>query len=263
MKSFAPLLPSFALLVPSSVSATGAMKPQTFDSNGVAIQYSVAGSGPPVVLIHGLFASAQFNWGVPGITKALATNNQVIALDARGHGGSGRPDQERDYGVEMAEDVVRLLDHLKIRKAHVIGYSMGGMITMKLMTLHPERVQSAVLGGMGWFREGSSLQDFWRRMPQRKRAAGTPSACIHSLGALAVTEAEVKAIHVPVAIVVGEQDPVRNLYVTPLQKARPDWHVTIVKGAGHINCIFRRDFKDALKTWLDRQTRSAFAASAH
>src|SRR5262249_13806628 len=107
-------------------------RPQTFDSKGVAIQYTVEGKGEPVVLIHGLYASAQINWRAPGVIRLLATNHLVIAMDVRGHAGSGKPEQENAYGVEMAEDVIRLLDHLKIEKAHLVGYSMGGMIAIKI-----------------------------------------------------------------------------------------------------------------------------------
>ena len=175
----------------------------------------------------------------------------MIALDVRGHGGSGKPKQEDAYGVEMAEDVVRLLDHLKIRKAHVVGYSMGGMITMKLLTRHPERVRSAILGGMGWLRQGSALEEFWGHIPGRPRLK-VSAACVHSLGALAVSEAEVKAIHVPAVIIVGERDPVRELYVAPLERIRPDWPIKIVPDAVHLNCFFKPQFKEDLRTWLDQ-----------
>jgi pimeloyl-ACP methyl ester carboxylesterase len=225
---------------------------QTFVSNGVHIQYTVEGQGEPVVLIHGLGANAQINWRVPGIIKELTNNFQVIALDVRGHGGSDKPQQADAYGVEMVEDIVRLLDHLKIEKARMVGYSMGGMITMKLLTRHPERVSSAVLGGMGWLREGSALEEFWGRMPDRPKLK-VPPACMHSLGGLAVTEGEVKAIHVPVIIVVGERDPVRQLYVTPLQRIRPDWPVMLVPDAGHINCIFKGQFREDIRDSLDLQ----------
>jgi pimeloyl-ACP methyl ester carboxylesterase len=173
-------------------------------------------------------------------------------LDVRGHGHSGKPDAEGAYGVEMAEDVVRLLDHLKIEKAHVVGYSMGGMIAMKLATLHPERVRTMALGGMGWEREGSPLADFWNMLPERE-ATRTPSVCVRSLGQLAVKEDEVKAIHIPTIIIVGDRDPVKKLYVAPLERVRADWPVKIIDGAGHINCIFKPQFKDELKKWLDKE----------
>src|SRR5262245_25453173 len=124
----------------------------TFDAKGVKIRYVTQGSGEPVVLIHGLHSSAAGNWQFPGIFTTLAKDHQVIALDLPGHGGSDKPDDVAAYGVQMAEDVVLLMDHLKVPKAHVIGYSLGGMITVKLLTLHPDRVLSAVVGGMGWVR---------------------------------------------------------------------------------------------------------------
>jgi len=171
----------------------------------------------------------------------------------RGHGHSGKPEGEGAYGVEMAEDVVRLLDHLKIEKAHVIGYSMGGMIAMKLATLHPDRVRSMVIGGMGWEREGSPLADFWNMLPE-KEGTQTPAACVRSLGALGVKKEEVQSIRIPSIIIVGDRDPVRRRYATHRERARADWPVTIIDGAGHINCIFKPQFKEELKKWLDKES---------
>ena len=104
------------------------------NSNGVKLSYVVAGKGEPVVLIHGLYSSSLMNWQLPGIFDMLAKDYKVIALDMPGHGESDKPTNDSAYGEEMVEDVVRLLDELKITKAHVVGYSMGGMITAKLMT---------------------------------------------------------------------------------------------------------------------------------
>jgi pimeloyl-ACP methyl ester carboxylesterase len=152
----------------------------------------------------------------------------------------------------MAEDIVRLLDHLKIKQAHLVGYSMGGMITMKLLTRHPERVKSALLGGMGWMREGDPKQIFWTRVRDNPGSV-PPSACVRSLAALAVTEEEVKAIKVPVAVIVGEKDSIRRLYVEPLERVRTDWPVTVVPGAGHITCIMMPEFKQGIRRWLDER----------
>jgi pimeloyl-ACP methyl ester carboxylesterase len=235
-------------------SATGHDSgPRVFNSNGVPIQYTIDGRGEPVVLIHGLFASARINWRAPGMIKTLAKDYQVIALDVRGHGGSGKPKEEEAYGVEMMQDVVRLLDHLKIQKAHVVGYSMGGMITMKLLTRHPDRVRSAILGGMGWLRQGGPLQQSWTQVPGRVRAA-VPAACVRSLSALAVTEDELKAIRIPVTVLIGELDSCRPLYVAPLQKVRADWPITLIPEADHLNCIFQPGFEKGIKDWLDPHT---------
>jgi pimeloyl-ACP methyl ester carboxylesterase len=107
---------------------------------------------------------------------------------------------------------------------------------------------------MGWLREGSALQDFWAKLPERE-GAQTPAACVRSLGELAVKEQEIKALRVPVAVLIGDRDPVKRLYVAPLQQVRPDWPVTVIEGAGHLNCILKPQFKEELKKWLDQQTR--------
>lgn len=222
-----------------------------FDSKGVKIHYIVEGKGEPVLLVHGLQSSAAMNWELPGTVKVLAAKYQVIALDCRGHGQSGKPAADDQYGVEMVEDLTRLLDHLKIEKAHVVGYSMGGMIAMKFIVLHPDRVRSGVLGGMGWLKSGSVLEKFWEKLPGKEEGRGTPAGCLHGLSQLGVTEDEVKAVKVPVALAAGDHDPCRKLYIEPLLKVRPDWTLTLIEGAGHLTCVAKEPFKDAVKAALD------------
>jgi len=114
--------------------------------DGVKIHYIVLGKGTPVILIHGYTGSAEGNWFRNGIAEALARNHKVVALDCRNHGRSDKP---QPGGPGRAEDVVELLDHLKIQKAHFHGYSMGGSIVGRLMALIPERFISAGFGGSG------------------------------------------------------------------------------------------------------------------
>jgi pimeloyl-ACP methyl ester carboxylesterase len=114
--------------------------------DGVKIHFMVKGKGSPVVLIHGYTGSAEGNWFRNGIADALAKNHQVIAIDCRNHGRSDKP---QPGGPGRAEDVIELLDHLKIPKAHFHGYSMGGSIVGRLMALIPERFITAGLGGSG------------------------------------------------------------------------------------------------------------------
>src|SRR5208282_1322320 len=99
--------------------------------------------------IHGFGANLDMQWVLPGVARALAKGHRVIAYDSRGHGKSGKPHDPKAYGVQMIEDPVRLLDHLKIKKAHVIGYSMGAMIAAKLLAAHPDRLLTVTLGGAG------------------------------------------------------------------------------------------------------------------
>ena len=222
---------------------------ESFNSNGVKLHYIVEGQGTPVVLIHGFHSSIKMNWQAPGIVSTLSRNYQVIAVDMPGHGESDKPETEAAYGIAMAEDIVKLLDHLKIKKAHIIGYSMGGMIAMKFIAQHQDRVLSGVIGGMGWLREGSVLQNFFGRMPEREGGV-IPSACARSFGKLALTEAELRGIKVPVEVVVGYRDPTKQLYINPLEQVRKDRPVVEIKYAGHLNCVVKPQFKQSLTSWL-------------
>jgi pimeloyl-ACP methyl ester carboxylesterase len=222
---------------------------QSFDAKGVHLRYFVQGAGEPVVLIHGLLASAKLNWDIPGVTAALAKEYRVIALDLPGHGGSDKPESPDAYGVQMADDVLLLMDHLKIKKAHLVGYSLGGMITVKFLTLHPDRVLSATVGGMGWVRDGGRNLGLGDRVPTRDDG-GPIGACVKGMSRLAVTTADLKAIKVPVTVIIGDSDPLKRATVAPLREVRPDWPVVEIKTANHLSCIWKKDFADAILAWL-------------
>jgi len=215
-----------------------------FNSGGTSIHYAVRGYGEPVMLVHGLYSNARLNWDVPGTTVLLAKHFEVITFDCRGHGRSGKPTAEDAYGLNMVEDVVRLMDHLNIRTARVAGYSMGAMITVKLAVTHPERVSAAVLGGMGWLKAGAQLSSVWDKL--ERPLFTVPPACAKSFPQFAVTEAEIKSLKIPVTILIGEEDPCRQWYVEPLQRVRPEWPVHIIAGAGHLNCIDKPEFQAQL-----------------
>src|SRR5947209_5910950 len=116
-----------------------------FDSNGVKIRYVTEGKGEPIVLLHGWMGDSSM-WGRLD-TNPATKEYQLIAVDLRGHGKSDKPHDPDKYGPEMAEDVVRLLDHLKLPKAHLVGYSMGAIVAGKVAATHPERVLSVTYGG--------------------------------------------------------------------------------------------------------------------
>jgi pimeloyl-ACP methyl ester carboxylesterase len=107
---------------------------------------------------------------------------------------------------------------------------------------------------MGWFRDGSTLQEFWDKLPERDLGR-TPAAFLHSVGKLAVTEDELKKIDLPVKVLVGDRDPVKRLYVEPLQEARKDWPVVEIEGAGHLNCIVKKQFRDQITAWVKKNTK--------
>lgn len=131
------------------------MSLQTFESDGVRIAYvdvsPEQGSGDPVLLVHGFASNHKVNWVGPGWLKTLThAGYRVVALDNRGHGESGKPyDPALYHSALMAEDARRLLDHLGIGRADVMGYSMGARISAYLALAHPERVRALMLGGLG------------------------------------------------------------------------------------------------------------------
>ncbi|HZU35398.1 MAG TPA: alpha/beta hydrolase, partial [Gemmataceae bacterium] len=157
MSRFGLLLTGWVFVLPGVASAA---EEAYFNSDGVKIHYIVEGKGEPVLLIHGFTANIGTQWRLPGIIKALSRDYRVIAYDNRGHGKSGKPHDPKKYGTEMVADAVRLLDHLHIKKAHAVGYSMGGMIACKLLVTHPDRLLSATLGGSGGVREGGASLQF-------------------------------------------------------------------------------------------------------
>jgi pimeloyl-ACP methyl ester carboxylesterase len=122
-----------------------------FNSGGVNIHFHVAGTGKPIVLIHGFSSNYKVNWENTGwIKKFISAGRQVIAIDLRGHGKSDKPDSPSDYHIQyVGLDVIRLMDTLEINSAELFGYSMGAWISAYLTGTYPKRVTAAVLGGIG------------------------------------------------------------------------------------------------------------------
>ena len=103
--------------------------------------YRIRGEGEPLLLLHGLFGSAD-NLG--GIARLFEEQYQVISVDMRNHGRS--PHADGTSYPEMAEDVIRVMDKEGISEAYVLGHSMGGKAAMQLALSHPERVKKLVVG---------------------------------------------------------------------------------------------------------------------
>ncbi|NVZ60996.1 alpha/beta hydrolase [Pseudomonas gingeri] len=104
--------------------------------NGIKLYYTRTGHGSSVVLLHGGLGNSDY-WG--NQVKALAAKHTVISIDSRGHGRSSRDAQPYGYDL-MADDVVAVLDTLKIPKADIVGWSDGAILGLDLAMRHPTRV---------------------------------------------------------------------------------------------------------------------------
>ena len=112
--------------------------------NGIRLHYDTHGEGDPVLLINGLSAPSA-NWLFQ--VKGFSPHYRVITFDNRGVGETDMPDAASYPTSQMADDAAAVLEHLDVRRAHVVGHSMGGTIAMELAIRHPKRVQSLSLCG--------------------------------------------------------------------------------------------------------------------
>ncbi len=109
---------------------------------GIALNARQVGAGPDMVLVHGLGANHAF-WSIK-LLLPLAHRFRVTIYDLRGHGYSDMPPAGYTT-ADMAEDLRRLMDHLGIRSAHLVGHSYGAVTALHLAALHPERVATLAL----------------------------------------------------------------------------------------------------------------------
>jgi pimeloyl-ACP methyl ester carboxylesterase len=129
------------------------------DNNGINIYYEVAGKGPPIVFCHGLFMSSKV-WHTSGYVDLLKEEYQLILIDARGHGLSGKPHDPEAYLIEhRVSDVVSVLDCLGIKRAHFFGYSMGGQVGWCIGRYASDRFMSLIIGGMTPYERNPAIPD--------------------------------------------------------------------------------------------------------
>src|SRR5689334_6096471 len=144
-----------SLLLPVLLSSvvSGQQKPTTGYApvNGLKMYYEIHGSGEPVVLLHGAFMTITSNWN--GWIEELSKTRRVVAVEMQGHGRTA--DIKRDISPEnLADDVAALLDYLKIPKADILGYSLGGGVAMQCAIRHPEKVRRVVIISYPFRRDG-------------------------------------------------------------------------------------------------------------
>jgi len=246
-----------------------------FSHDGIEIAFFDEGDGEPIVLVHGFASNKEVNWTYPGWVGTLTrAGRRVIALDNRGHGQSTKLyDPAAYHSAVMAEDVRALIDHLGLTRADVMGYSMGARIAAFLALAHPERVRSAVLGGLGihlvdggalpdtiaFALEAPSLPDiadptghmFRAFAEQTKSDLRALAACIRGSRQM-MTRAQAGRIAVPLLTAVGSKDQIAGS-ADELAALVPGAEALVIPGRDHMLAVGDRAFKSGVLGFLERR----------
>jgi len=244
-----------------------------FNSAGVELAYETWGEGPPILLIHGFASNINVNWRDTGWVKTLTgAGYRVVALDNRGHGESEKLYDSALYSAPMmADDARRLLDHLKIEKTFVMGYSMGARISAFLTMQYPERVAAAVFAGLAsrmitgvggaeeiavaleapnlaavTDRDARGFRIFADSTKSDKAAL---AACIRS-SRVKIKEEALAAIRCPVLVVAGELDEVAG-DVAGLTSIIPGSKGVTLPKRNHMNAVGDSGYKSAVLDFLN------------
>ncbi|MFN3371110.1 MAG: alpha/beta fold hydrolase [Sphingomonadaceae bacterium] len=244
------------------------MEIESFD--GTRLQVAEMGSGPPVLLLHGLFSSAEVNWIRYGTARRIAeAGYRLILPDLRGHGRSEAPDDPARWPMDVlaldAEHLVRALD---LGPDLVVGgYSLGARTTARLLA-RGLRPRAAILAGMGlegltdgtrraaWFIRMIEGRGGWEKgsgeyVAERFMTANValPDCMIHLLKAQADTPAdELAALDLPVLVVAGAEDR-DNGSATNLARLLPRGRYAEIPGT-HMGSVTRPELADAILAFL-------------
>lgn len=248
---------------------------QIFQSDGVEIAFLDEGSGEPILLIHGFASNSAVNWVDTGWVRHLVRQGRrVLSIDNRGHGHSAKPHRPEDYGAPlMAEDARRLLDHVGIHRADVMGYSMGARIAAFLTLANPDRVRSVVFAGLGGNMvrpmagtgpianalEAPSIDAVTNATARTFRAFAEATgsdlkalaACIRSARD-PLTAAMVGAIRCPVLVAVGSTDVIGGP-AGDLARLIPGAEALVIEGRDHMKAVGDRVYKDGVTAFLARR----------
>src|SRR6478735_3020650 len=253
---------------------------QKFSSDGVNLAFidlaptNDAPRGESIILVHGFASSHMVNWVNTQWTKTFThAGYRVVALDNRGHGQSDKPHEPEAYSSHiMAEDARRLMDHLEIARADVMGYSMGARISAHLALAHPQRLRSLLLGGLGIHlvegvglplgiadaMEAPSLDGLTDPMQRMFRAFAEQTrsdlralaACIRG-SRQTLSAAQVGQIAMPTLISVGTKDDVSGSG-PELAKLIPDAESFAIEGRDHNLAVGDKSHKQAVLDFLAR-----------
>jgi pimeloyl-ACP methyl ester carboxylesterase len=231
--------------------------------NGLQLYYVTLGAGRPLVLLHGGLMTIDLNFGP--LLQPLAASRQVIAVELQGHGHTA--DTERPMTIEaLADDVVALLDHLRIAEADLIGFSLGGLVAYAIALRAPSRVGKLIVASADPHRppgrESTSIDD---RMPtpadfQAMRDAydavapdpphfdefaAKTSAMVHEFPGW--TD-ELRSLQAPTLLIFGDRDFSPLPDVAETLGLLPNARLAIIPGTTHVGVTRRPDEVLALIT---------------
>src|ERR1700751_4490406 len=247
----------------------------SFHNGAVEIAYLDEGEGDPILLVHGFASSKNVNWVYPTWVSELKKNGRrVIAFDNRGHGDSSKLYDSAAYEMgTMAGDISALMDHLRIERADVMGYSLGSRVGGGLPLGEPQRLRSGILGGIGigliegggpgenvaQALEAPSLDDVTDPVGRTFRAFADQTrsdrlalaACLRGSRGL-MTKEEAAAISVPVLIAVGTTDEVAGS-AEALGEVIPGSEVLDIPGRDHMRAVGDKVYKTGVLDFLSRR----------
>jgi pimeloyl-ACP methyl ester carboxylesterase len=247
----------------------------SFHNGAVEIAYLDEGEGEPILLVHGFASTKNVNWVYPTWVSELKKNGRrVIALDNRGHGDSSKLYDPEQYHIgTMAGDVAALMDHLHIERADIMGYSLGARITAWLAQSQPQRLRSAIFGGLGMgliegggpgetvaqALEAPSLEDVTDPVGRTFRAFADQTrsdrralaACLRG-SRRTITRDQAAGIKVPVLIAVGTHDEVAGS-AAALGKIIPGAEVLDIPNRDHMRAVGDKVYKTGVLDFLSRR----------
>lgn len=221
--------------------------------NGVRIYYETYGSGSPVLVLHGGGGSL---WTMRNQIRALAPTHFVIAVDSRGQGRSTDSDVPLSYAL-MADDMLKLLAHLHIERADIVGWSDGGIIALDMAAHHGDRVGRIVVIGANYDVAGLILPTAVGGATRAPRfytyTAPDPKhrpVIYQKLITMWATQPhytleELSRITAPALIIAGEFDIVKREHTDQLARSIPGSEEFIVPGGTHDVIFEERDIVNA------------------
>ena len=240
------------------------------DVNGIHLYFQEHGLGPPLVLLHGGLLTIELSFGA--VIPALAEHHRIIAIELQGHGRTADIDRPITFEY-LAADVVGLLDHLGVEQTDVFGFSFGGLTTYQLLVDHQRRIRRAVVasadhrndrGGEIHPERRPTEADFAAMRDAYAAVAPDPAhfeafaekavALVH--GFAGWTDDKLRAIKVPVLVLIGDTDFILVANAAQAAELLPHGQLAVLPGTTHIE-VTRSELVPAVveafpRPWADR-----------